>query len=306
MFGYTVPLYSRLSPSDLSSYRKYYCETCHQLRSEYGIVSTAAVNYDMTFNTIVMNSFTGDIPFFDGTKNSILCVLNAPKADSDLFRKMAAYTLLLTKWELVDDSFDRPSIKSNAASLMLGRAISKAGKKYPEYDDAVGKGFEELRKMEESGCEDAVQMGMTFGSALSYALKDIAGEKTGTALGDMFTHLGASVYLMDAIDDLDQDYLDGTYNPLLAGCGRYSNKERFIKDNLYDLTDRLNRVIGGDGSVRTEHGTIAVGDRIGPVALSAGARAKGVQVQLVAERLNLDQWLPLMPAAGSAEAADAA
>ena len=243
MFGYTVPLYTKLSPSDLYVYRKYYCETCHQLRSEYGIMSTSAVNYDMTFNTIIMNSLLGDVPHFEGTDNSIFCVLKRPKVDSDLFRKMAAYTILLTKWELVDDSFDKPSLKSNTASLVLGRAISKAERSYPEYDRAVGKGFEDLRKMEESGCGDAVRMGETFGRSLSYALKDIAGEKTGKDLEDLFMHLSASVYLMDAIDDLDQDYLDGTYNPLLAGGKPFRNKMQFIEDNLYELSDSLNEVI---------------------------------------------------------------
>ncbi|MCL1979064.1 MAG: DUF5685 family protein [Methanomassiliicoccaceae archaeon] len=243
MFGYTVPLYSRMSPSDLSAYRRYYCETCHQLRSEYGIISTSAVNYDMTFNTIIMNSFTGDTPHFEGTGNSILCVLERPKADSDLFRKMAAYTILLTKWELVDDSFDHPSIKSNAAALALGRAVSKAERGYPEYDEAVGKGFEELRRMEDSGCRDAVAMGETFGRSLSFALKDMAGEN-GKDLEDVFTHLSASVYLMDAIDDLDEDYLNGTYNPLLAFKERFKNKKEYINDNLYDLSDMLNGVIG--------------------------------------------------------------
>ena len=244
MFGYTVPQYTKMSPSDLSAYRRYYCETCHQLRSEYGIVSTSAVNYDMTFNTVIMNSFTGNVPYFEGTENAILCVLKKPGADSDLFRKMAAYTILLTKWELVDDLFDKPSMRSNAATLVLGRAISKAERSYPEYDEAVGKGFEELRKMEDSGCRDAILMGEAFGRSLSFALNDMAGEKAGKDLEDLFTYLSASVYLMDAIDDLDQDYLDGTYNPLLGDDYRFINKTQFIEDHLYELSDSLNTVIG--------------------------------------------------------------
>jgi hypothetical protein len=244
MFGYTVPDYGKLSPSDLSTYRRYYCETCHQLKSEYGILSTSAVNYDMTFNTIIINSLTCSAPHFEGTGNSLFCVFKKPGADSDIFRKMAAYTILLTKWELVDDSFDKPSMKSNAASLILNRAISKAERSYPEYDETVGKGFEVLRGMEESECRDAVLMGETFGRSLSFALKDLAGDAAGPSAEDLFTHLGAAVYLMDAIDDLDQDYMDGTYNPFLVGCGSYMNKEQFIKDNLYELSDSLNKVIG--------------------------------------------------------------
>ncbi|MCL2317537.1 MAG: DUF5685 family protein [Methanomassiliicoccaceae archaeon] len=232
-----------MSPSDLDTYRRYYCETCHQLKEEFGIVSTSAVNYDMTFNTIIMNSFTKSIQRFEGTKASPLCVFRSPKADSDLFRKMAAYTILLTKWELVDDKTDKPSIKSSTASLVLGKAISKAERMYPGYDEAVGKGFEELRKMEESECSDAVLMGRTFGRSLSFALKDIAGDDA-EGLENVFTDLSASVYLMDAVDDLDQDYLDGTYNPLLAHDPPFKNKMQFINDNLYEMTDMINSVIG--------------------------------------------------------------
>lgn len=244
MFGYTVPLYSKLSPSDLSAYRRYYCETCHQLKAEFGLMSTAAVNYDMTFNTIILNSVTGEAPKFEGTKNSVLCVFKDPGVDSYLFKKMAAYTILLTKWELVDDELDKPSMKSNVASLMLTRAITKAEKEYPEYDDAVGKGFEELRKMEVDGCNDAVAMGRTFGRSLSFALKDIAGDHSNNDLEDLFTELSAVVYLMDAVDDLDQDYMDDTYNPLLSGRDDFRNKEQFINSNLYDLADKMNEVIG--------------------------------------------------------------
>ncbi|MCL2148141.1 MAG: DUF5685 family protein [Methanomassiliicoccaceae archaeon] len=245
MFGYTVPLYSRLSPSDLSAYRRYYCETCHQLRSGYGIASTTAVNYDMTFNTIVLNSVLGGGAPPKGAGNPLLCVLEKPAADSDLFRKMAAYTILLTKWELADDECDGPSVKSRGASLLLGRAISRAEREYPDYDGAVGKGFEELRGMEMAGCPDAMRMGEAFGRSLSRPLMDIAGEEAGEDLEGLFTGLCAAVYLMDAIDDLDEDFVNGTYNPLLAGGGAFRNKARFIEDNLYRLSDSLNGAIGG-------------------------------------------------------------
>lgn len=243
MFGYTVPLYSRLSPLDMSAYRRYYCETCHQLKAEFGLMSTSAVNYDMTFNTIIMNSIMNDSPDLESTAGSLFCVLNKPGTDSELFRKMAAYTILLTKWELVDDSLDKPSLKSNTVSLVLNRAISKAESLYPEYDEAVGNGFHVLREMESADCKDAALMGKTFGRSLSFALKDIAGEYSGNDLEDLFTSLTTAVYLMDAIDDLEDDFIDGTYNPLLAKSDVFINKDTFIEKNLYELSDSVNSVM---------------------------------------------------------------
>ncbi len=242
MLGYTLPYYNRLSPADNRVYRRYYCEGCHQLKQGFGLRSTLTVNYDMTFNTILLNGIAGDVLDFEGTHRR-LCFLDKPKADSDLLRKMAAYTLILTKWELRDDETDRPSIKSKGASAMLKGAIDKAVEAYPEYDRMVGEGFTRLHGMELDGCKDAVLMGKTFGEGLIGALRDIAGEHACEDLDNVFRQLGTVVYLMDAIDDLDEDFKEGTYNPLLPEKG-FTNSSDFRLKNVYSLTSMLNEQIG--------------------------------------------------------------
>lgn len=266
MFGYTLPLYNRMSASDLNDYRKYYCETCHELRDGFGIISTVSVNYDMTFNTIILNSIYGDVINFENTKSKF-CILRGPYSKSELMQKMAGYTVLLTKWELVDDIYDKPSKKNKIISLALNRAIKKAEKLYPEYDRIVGEGYTKLRQMELDGCTDAVKMGTEFGKALSISLEDIAGGTSDNNIKDLFTNLTSIIYIMDAIDDLNEDYMDGTYNPFLArylefmdgrdeedtcnndGCNAWSqsshftNRDDFINENLYEITGIMNSVI---------------------------------------------------------------
>lgn len=272
MFGYTLPLYARLPAPDLIDYRRYYCETCHQLRDLFGLTSTSTVNYDMTFNTIILNSIYGEVLDFKDTKKSF-CVFRGPYARSELMEKMAAYTILLTKWELVDDQYDEPSGKNKFISLGLNRAIKKAERMYPEYDRIVGEGYNKLRGLELDGCTDAKMMGYEFGRALSLPLEDIAGGVPDPHVNDLFTHLTTIVYIMDAVDDLDEDYLEGTYNPFLArysdfleekegdgagcedrcsesscsggcGCGPFKNRDAFVNENLYEITGLMNSVIG--------------------------------------------------------------
>ncbi len=242
MFGYTVPSYGRLSPLDNSMYRRYYCEGCHQLKAGYGLTGTLTVNYDMTFNTILLNGIMEDCLDFEGTKKKI-CVMEKPHADSDLMRKMAAYTLILTKWELYDDETDLPSAKTKLISFTLDRAIRKAVSEYPEYDRMVGEGFLRFHDMELAGCKDAVEMGRVFGKGLVGPLEDIAGDRYSDDLGDVFIQLTAAVYLMDAIDDLDDDYMDGTYNPLLPESG-FINARRYLDSNMFSVSSKVNEVIG--------------------------------------------------------------
>ncbi len=243
MFGYTLPLYGRLTARELDSYQRYYCETCHQLKSQFGLVSTAAVNYDMCFNTIVLNSVMGGDDSFEHTPKSWKCVFQKPFTDQELFRRMAAYTILLTKWELYDDRVDKPSLKTQFIDLVLSRAVQKAENEYPEYDRIVGNGFEELRKLEADGCTDAVRMGNVFGKALTEPLSDIAGKSDSEALRRMYIGLTAAVYVMDAVDDLEDDYRDGTYNPFVSACPRFINREDYMSHNMYDIAQITNSVL---------------------------------------------------------------
>lgn len=242
MFGYTVPSYGRLQPLDMKRYRRYYCEGCHQLKAVFGLRGTATVNYDMTFNTILLDGLMGEALDFEGTSRRI-CVLEKPHADSDMMEKMAAYTVILTKWELVDDDTDKPSLKTKAISSVLSNAIDKAVDMYPEYDRLVGDAFGRLHALELDGCKDARMMGLEFGKGLAAPLGDIAGDFTSPALENLFTELTAAVYIMDAIDDLDDDFMDGTYNPFLPETG-YVNARRFVDSDIYRFASIVNETVG--------------------------------------------------------------
>lgn len=243
MLGYTVPLYQRLTARALGDYQRYYCETCHQLKAQFGLLSTATVNYDMTFNTIILNAVMGGDDSFEKTPKSMRCVFRKPYTDQEMFRKMAAYTILITKWELYDDICDKPSMKTRLIDLVLSKAISKAQEEFPEYDRIVGEGFEELRNFEQDGCTDPLKMGRAFGRALTKPLSDIAGEYDFPKLRELYTNLTTAVYVMDAIDDLEDDYMDGTYNPFVRACPKFVNRSEYMTQNVYQITELMNGVM---------------------------------------------------------------
>ena len=234
VFGYTLPVYSRMSSQDLADYRRYYCETCHQLKAGYGLTSTSAVNYDMAFNLIILSSVSGYTEF-DPTPASPRCVFRKPGADSDIFRAMAGYTVLLTKWELYDDMVDKPSMKTRFIDLMLSKAISRAEEEYPEADRIVGEGFGKLRELEEQKCKDPVQLGRTFGEALSEPMERMVDPELSGILRELFTSLTCIVYVMDALDDLEDDYMDGTFNPFLVDRDDFVNRKQFMDAKMYEI-----------------------------------------------------------------------
>lgn len=242
VFGYTVPYYARMASPDIDAYRRFYCETCHQLKDGYGLVSTTGVSFDMTFNLVVLSAVSGDCTQFDGTPASLRCIFRKPGADSDLFRAMAGYTVLLTKWEIYDDLVDKPSTKTRFIDLVYSRAVSKAEKQYPEFDRIVGEGFARLRDLEAEGCTDAVRMGRTFGESLSEPMEMMVGQEYCKPLRELFTSLTSAVYIMDAMDDLESDFLDGTFNPFLVGVDDFENRKAFMDTRMYGMA-RLTRSV---------------------------------------------------------------
>ena len=245
MFGYTIPSYSSMSASDLHTYRSCYCESCHQLRKNFGLISTAAVNYDMTFNSIILNSLSENGVKEQNMRNGMICLFGKCTERTELLKKIAAFTVLLTKWELEDDKNDHPSLRSNFADMALGRAIRKAEKMCPDYDEQVGKGFENLKRTEEEGCTDPIKIGEVFASSLVPAMRDIAGDDGSKDLDSLFTGLGTMIYVMDAVDDMDEDFINDTFNPFLVEYEGFVNKREFIQKNVYTITDMMNEVMKG-------------------------------------------------------------
>jgi 2-phosphoglycerate kinase len=75
------------------------------------------------------------------------------------------------------------------------------------------------------------------------AMEDIAGDLWNDDLKKMFVSLGTAVYVMDAVDDLDEDYMNDTYNPFLTECDDYVNKTEFIRKNVYMISNLMNGVM---------------------------------------------------------------
>ncbi len=86
-------------------------------------------------------------------------------------------------------------------------------------------------------------MGQVFGRALTEPLSDIAGKYDSEPLRRLYTDLTTAVYVMDAIDDLEDDFTDGTYNPFVRACTRFINREDYMSHNLYEIAQTTNTVL---------------------------------------------------------------
>ncbi len=234
-----------MSSKDAAAYRGYYCETCHQLRDGYGVMSTIIVSYEMTFANIVLSSIAKDGVDIYEPKAGKFCVFKHGIPDNSLLNKLAAYSVLVSNNSLIDNKLDGPSIKSNFGMIWLNHSIERAKKDYPLYDELIMKGYQELRIKEKAGCTDPIEMGNTSAKSMIDVLKVIMEDEWTEDLEELFLCMGTWVYILDAIDDLDEDFKENHYNPFLAGYdGEYTNSQEFIMENVYTISESLNTVVG--------------------------------------------------------------
>ena len=244
MFGYTIPMEPMMRSEEVAAYRGYYCETCHQLRDGYGVMSTIIVSYEMTFANLVLNSMLDDGEIIKVPDTGRFCVFRHSKRHNELLKRLAAYTVLVANNGLVDDKMDGPSIKSNLGLLWLNRSIEKARKDYPHYDELIMKGYEELREKEAAGCNDPIEMGTTSAMSMIWVLRELVGNEWTPELEELFLTMGIWVYVMDAVEDLADDFKEKQYNPFLVGVTEFTTARDFIVKNAYSISGVLGTIVG--------------------------------------------------------------
>ncbi len=245
MFGYTFPIEPMMTNEEQAAYRAYYCETCHQLRDGYGVMSTVIVSYEMTFASIILNSVLEGGVIDKEPKAGKLCVFRHSDNHTELLKRMAAYTVLVANNGLVDDKLDGPSVKSSFGLLWLNRSIERAKSDFPHYDELIMKGYGILREKEAAGCSDPVEMGKASAASMIWVLREMVGEEWTPELEALFEGMGIWVYVLDALEDLDDDYKGHQYNPFLAGCKDFVSGKQYIEKNIYRISEILNGIISG-------------------------------------------------------------
>ena len=244
MFGYTIPIESVLSEEDRITYRNYYCETCHHLREDYGFIPTLTVNYEMTFAALFFNSILEEGEKIHYRPKKSFCILRKSASHTKLMHKLTAYSILVANNSLLDDKMDGSSLKANLGLLGLNRAINKAKNEFPDYNEVILKGYEKLREIEASGECDPVTMGTYSSQSMIDVLEIMLGDKFDKRMHELFRGLGIWVYVLDAVEDLDDDKKDGTYNPFIVANPDFTNKKEFVKDNMFLIGETIGRIVG--------------------------------------------------------------
>ena len=230
MFGYIVPDKMNMLIKDFTIFKAYYCGLCKSIGKCQGQLYRFATNYDMTLFNILMHGILDKQISF----HNEVCILNPLKKKSvvvgdELTEQIAHINLLLMYYNVVDDVMDNGGVKAKAIKAMINRKTRRSQKSYPRIDEIIKSHFEELRALEKQHTTSLDRVSEPFSKIMEEIALEVLGEKADDNIRNLCYNLGKWVYLMDALDDLDDDAKSHNFNPFLACYDGYTTKSEFLE-----------------------------------------------------------------------------
>lgn len=230
MFGYIRPESNELLVREFNIFKAVYCGICKKIKEDYGNVPRVTLSYDMTFLCILLLSLSNE----ETSVSMEGCILNPMKKkpisrDHEALEVCAALSVIFSYHKLLDEIRDSKKVLAKAGSLMLKRAFKKAKIKHPEASQIIHNGLNELVLLEKGALESNsyIKAADTFGIILQELIELLSKdfftdnkEQYIKAMGVIGMNMGRWVYLLDAVDDLDEDIKKEEPNPL-----KYYKKE---------------------------------------------------------------------------------
>ncbi len=214
MYGYIRPLRGELKVREFEAYRSCYCGLCGALGRLCGPISRMVLQYDFVFLAMLLWE-----PGCTPERCQKRCaahpcrkhteVLGSPELDA-----AAACSVILAWWKLCDNVRDEgfgKSLAARGAKLCLRRAYGRAKKRYPQFDACVKAHMETMLQLEREGEASLDRMADAFAKILA-SCAELTGGRDTRALGQLLYHVGRWIYIIDALDDLEEDAKHRRYN----------------------------------------------------------------------------------------------
>ena len=215
MLGNVKPYMPALSREEKSRYSAYYCGLCKTLGRQNGLFSRFMLNYDMTFVAMLYDDMHGENfvtehracfanPF---RKKDILCTTEGTKFAADVLIMLAYFKLLDN---IRDESLFRKAACIPIAPYLYLKYRSSA-KRLPRLAE-IFRTENTNQQTAEKNFTDTDRLALPTANMVKAILSACAPEKDSFAAGQLGFFLGRVIYLLDALNDREEDEKKGSFN----------------------------------------------------------------------------------------------
>lgn len=244
MFGYVTPLKPELKVRELEQFRGYYCGVCIGIKENFGNLPRMALNYDMTFLALLLDGLNPQELKVEFKR----CIAHPTKKkaivlDNDAISYAASMNISLVYFKILDDVNDDKSLKSKTSALLLYPYKNKFSNSIKLINDIIKENLNLLSKLESNKNFTSIDeicdpFSTIVGKILELYPKKIIDDckETRENLYNLGYALGKWIYLVDALDDLEEDMIKGKFNPI---SHLYNTENKSYTDLIIDIKERL-------------------------------------------------------------------
>ena len=243
MLGYVVINKNLLSQEDFDVYRGYYCGVCKSIGRRYGQIPRLVLSYDIVFLAMVLSSLTDK----DVNLQREHCIIhpfskNPVIKDDEALDYAGDMLLILAYYNFLDDKEDEHKVRGTLGSGVLKSSVERLKKKYPEIAKSVDENISKLSGLEKEKSDSIDLTCEAFGNVLKDVFSGypkIQGSDERRVLENLGYNLGRWIYIMDALDDYEEDKKSGSYNPLIYRKQGMDGLEDVIYNYLGNVSSSL-------------------------------------------------------------------
>ncbi|MCH5185606.1 MAG: hypothetical protein J1F64_05705 [Oscillospiraceae bacterium] len=251
MFGY-VKISDTVSDSDYEIYKSYYCGLCRALRHCSAPISCMTLSYEAVFLFILLSAVSDDDIPTSYRKCLFHPFFGINTVENNYISSYCAHiNIIMAYLKIQDDLSDSRKNKTVIAELIFRRIYKRSSSLYPDISDIICRCIDKLHKLENEKCNNAELCADCFAEMLKavFCPSFISDPDTRRILGSIGYDLGRWIYIIDAIDDIEEDFKYSMYNPFLEAenvknikdIKEFKNKiflseERMLTYTLYRLS----------------------------------------------------------------------
>lgn len=223
MFGIAIADLQNASETEKERYQALYCGLCFALKNEYGQFSRAALNYDLAFMVMFLDSLyepheeTGTCHCISHPHKKV------PYAISEFSAYCAGLSVALAYHKCLDDIVDDSSRMARVAQAALSKAYGKVRAKLLVHSEVIDETMKAISAIERDPDASPDAASIAFGDMLGFLFECIPDHYPDIWTGqlrDFGYWLGRFVYMMDAAIDFRKDAESGSYNPFVLMAER--------------------------------------------------------------------------------------
>lgn len=223
MFGYIKIDKPECKIREYEYYRGVYCGLCRALGKCGGQCARLTLTYDFAFLALVRMALTDEKPSFYKKR----CIAHPLRRHTEAkpnasLEFCARASLLLSYHKLLDDLTDergRQHFRARMLSPALRGMSRRAAEGYEALEKSIAERLSALSALEKDPPVSLDRPALLFGSVAADILAfGLEGEKARVASA-VGAAVGKWVYLIDALDDLEEDIRLGRYNPIALVYG---------------------------------------------------------------------------------------